>query len=66
MSWTTYEKPLQDESTVSPWTNERSLASPVIVSSSPLIAAAPDMVGFFDRLAYCVWERNPDIFRGGE
>ena len=33
-------------------------------SSIQHIVAAPDMSAFFDRLAPCVRERNPDRFRG--
>lgn len=32
-------------------------------SAGPRIVAAPDMSAFFDRLAGCVRERNPDMFR---
>ena len=30
------------------------------------IVTAPDMSAFFDRLAYCVRDRNPDTFHGGQ
>ena len=33
-------------------------------AAGPRIAAAPDLPAFFDRLAHCVRERNPDIFSG--
>ena len=32
----------------------------------PRVVAAPDMAAFFDRLAYCVRDRNPDTFTAGE
>ena len=34
-------------------------------AEGPNIAAQPDMSPFFDRLASCVREGNPDSFRGG-
>ena len=32
-------------------------------SNGPRIVAEPNMPAFFDRLAHCVRERNPDMFR---
>lgn len=38
---------------------EASAIVEVDFTEGPRIAAAPDMPAFFDRLAHCVWERNP-------
>ena len=42
---------------------EASAIVEVDFAEGPRIAAAPDMPAFFDRLAQCVRERNPDMFR---
>ena len=41
---------------------EASAIVEVDFAEGPRIAAAPDMPAFFDRLAQCVRERNPDMF----
>ena len=41
---------------------EASALVEVDFSEGPRIVAEPDMSGFFDRLADCVKERNPDSF----
>ena len=43
---------------------EASAIVEVEFTERPRIVAAPDMSAFFDRLASCVRERNPDRFRG--
>lgn len=43
---------------------EASVIVEVDFAEGPHIAAAPDMSAFFDRLASCVRERNPDLFNG--
>ena len=44
---------------------EASAIVEVDFAEGPRIIPAPDMSAFFDRLASCVRERNPDRFRGG-
>ena len=41
---------------------EASAVVEVDFANGPIIVAAPDMDAFFDRLAHCVQERNPDAF----
>lgn len=41
---------------------EASVVVEVDFANGPRIVDEPDMAAFFDRLAYCVKERNPDIF----
>ena len=42
---------------------ESSAVVEVDFSEQARIVAAPDMPAFFDRLTYCVHDRNPDMFR---
>ena len=42
-----------------------SIGAEVDFAEGPRIVADPDMSAFFDRLASCVRERNPDRFRDG-
>lgn len=42
---------------------EASAVVEVDFAEGPRIMAAPDMAAFFDRLAHCARERNPDAFR---
>ena len=42
---------------------EASAVVEVDFTEGPRIMAAPDMAAFFDRLAHCARERNPDAFR---
>lgn len=42
---------------------EASAVVEVDFTEGPRVVAAPDMSGFFDKLAQCVRERNPDAFR---
>ena len=44
---------------------EASAIVEVDFSQEPRIVTEPDMPAFFDRLASCVRDRNPDRFRGG-
>ncbi|WP_419854006.1 hypothetical protein [Candidatus Poriferisodalis sp.] len=41
---------------------EASALVEVDFSNGPVVVDAPDMDGFFDRLAICVQDRNPDMF----
>ena len=42
---------------------EASAIVEVDFTGGPQIVGAPDMSAFFDRLSFCVRDRNPDIFR---
>lgn len=45
---------------------EASVIVEIDFSEGPRVVAEPDMSAFFDRLAQCVRERNPDMFSGEE
>ncbi len=42
---------------------EASAIVEVDFADGPRIVSSPDMAAFFDRLAFCIRERNPDTFR---
>ena len=44
---------------------EASAIVEVAFAENARIVTEPDMSAFFDRLAHCVRDRNPDAFRGG-